>query len=140
MPPGTEHGAQWQLDGEGNWEPGRGVRGPLTVRLVVIPHPTLELEGGRLRTTIQVDFAKLAMGGLLTIAGLDGVRVLEVPPATPSGTWLCLAGAGMPTTDGRRGELWVRVVLRVPRVLRPEQIEVLRRLEEELASGEESES
>jgi curved DNA-binding protein len=59
---------------------------------------------------------------------LGGQVTLRIPPGSPSGRQLRLAGRGMPDRHGGRGDLLVEMKIVVPDALSPEEKELFERL------------
>jgi molecular chaperone DnaJ len=66
------------------------------------------------------------LGAEIPIETLDGEEVLGVPAGTQSGRVFRLKGKGMPSTNGRRGDLVVEIRVETPDRLAPEEAELLR--------------
>jgi molecular chaperone DnaJ len=74
-----------------------------------------------------------ALGTRITVASLGGDVELQIPPGTQPGEARVLPGQGMPSLTGsRRGDLYVRLDVSVPRQLTREQREALEQLDGEL--------
>ncbi len=118
-----------------------GVPGDLYVVLNVLPHPVFERRGDDLFMQTRISFADAALGGEVTVRGLDGKQVrVKIPPETQTNTKFRLRGLGMPRLSGSgsvargsagrgssRGDLYVEVVVETPRNLTTQQKELLRK-------------
>jgi molecular chaperone DnaJ len=110
--------------------------GDLYVVVKVQPDTRFEREGGNLRRDQTISFAKAALGGKERVPTLAGNVNLTIPPGTQSGRVFRLKGQGMPRLNGRgKGDLLVRVEVKVPQNLSDEQKELIRRLDELDHSG-----
>ena len=129
VPPGVESGSQLRLRGEG--EPGEhgGPPGDLFVVIHVKEHGFFAREGNDLICQIPISFVQAALGDTLTLPLLDEElgHELEIPPGTQPGAVLRVTGKGMPQLGAshRRGELYVRVMVKIPETLTPHQREML---------------
>jgi molecular chaperone DnaJ len=66
------------------------------------------------------------LGATVSVPALGGDVELEIPAGTQPGAARVLRGLGMPLLSGsRRGDLYVRLDVVVPRKLSPEQREAL---------------
>lgn len=101
-------------------------------------HPIFVREGTTLATRVPISFTKAALGGSITIPGLDGDEVvMEIPSGIQSGKQLRHRGAGMPVLQGRgRGDMVVEIAVETPTKLSKEQRALLEQFRE-LETGEE---
>jgi len=125
VPAGVDNGIRLRLSGEG--EAGRrgGGRGDLYVFIRVKPHAVFERKGRDLYCTVTISMAQAALGDEIEIPSLEGPQRLAVPAGIQPGTVKTLRGTGMPDHRGGRGDLHVRVDVRVPTGLTPEQRKTL---------------
>lgn len=95
----------------------------------VTDDPRFERQGDDLRTTASIDIFTAALGGEASVQTMDGDVMLKIPGGTQPEQVFRLAGRGMPRlkTPHTRGDLFVRVKVRVPKDLSPEQNELLKR-------------
>jgi len=125
VPAGVEDGSRLRLVGEG--EAGRrgGPRGDLYVVVRLAPHPVFERRGLDLFCTVPISMTQAALGDEVEIPTLDGPQPVTVPAGTQPGAVLTLKGKGMPSLDGRRGDLHVRFEVQIPKHLSREERRVL---------------
>lgn len=132
VPAGIDNGNRLRLEGEG--EPGEteSLRGDLYVAIRVAKHHFFEREGNDLLCDIPISFSQAALGSSLEIPSLDDNNIkLSVPPGIQSGEVLKLKARGIKDIQThRRGDLYVRVLVKTPEKLTKEQKELLRRLAE----------
>ncbi len=75
--------------------------------------------------------ADAALGTQLDIPTLEGHATVKIPPGTQPGEVLRLRGKGLPEfRGGRRGDIYVRLQVRVPEDLSHEERELYERLRE----------
>src|SRR5205807_1541595 len=79
---------------------------------------------------LSVSFSQAALGAELAVPTPEGgSSSVEVRPGTQSGTVLPVRGKGLPSiSNGRRGDLLVRLNVWTPPTLTAEQEELFRRL------------
>lgn len=130
VPAGIDEGQTLRLTGKGQTAAG-GRPGHLYVHVRVEADPRFERAGDDLITEIPLSFAQATLGTTVKVPLVDGDPVdLEVRAGTQPGAMMVMRGRGMPNVHGRgRGDLGVRLLVRVPDKLSDEQ----RRLVEELA-------
>jgi molecular chaperone DnaJ len=133
IPPGVEDGMAFQLRGEGEMSEA-GIAGDLIVRLHIKPHPKFErLEGGHLLYNLDVQFTDLALGTDLRVPTLEGSEKLKIPEGTPANAILQIRGKGLPRYGSAgRGDIHVRINIKVPTKLTDRQKALIKELDKEL--------
>ncbi|HEX4693311.1 molecular chaperone DnaJ [Sphingomonas sp.] len=127
IPAGVDEGTRVRLAGEGEAGPRGAPAGDLYIFLHVKRHAIFEREGTTLYAHAPISFTTAALGGAITIPGLDGsVNEVKIAPGIQSGREVRQRGAGMPVLQGRgRGDLVVRIVVETPTRLSAKQRELL---------------
>jgi molecular chaperone DnaJ len=133
IPPGVEEGMAFQLRGEGEMSEA-GISGDLIVRLHIKSLPKFErLEDGHLLYNLNVNFTDLALGTDLRVPTLEGSEKIKIPQGTSSNAILQIKGKGLPRYGSSgRGDLHVRINVKVPTNLTDRQKALLKELHEEL--------
>jgi molecular chaperone DnaJ len=126
IPPGLADGAQIRVPGKGHAGRNHGSPGDLYVTVRVEPHELFRREGDDLHLVIPLAIHEAALGAKLDVPTIDGHARLRVPPGTQSGQRFRLRERGIPSRDGRRGDLVVEVRLVLPRTLDERSKELLR--------------
>ena len=129
VPAGVEDGMQLRVTGRGEAGPRGGVSGDLYVQLRVKEVKGFEREGDDVLLYVEVPFTQATLGTTLKIDSFDGKVEVDVPPGTQPGETLVVKGQGV-THLGRtgRGDLLVRVGVRVPTNLSAEEDQLIRKL------------
>ena len=136
VPPGIHDGQRIRLRGEGHAGLDGGASGDVFVLVRVRPDEQLERDGDDLLATVEVTMVEAALGGRVAVPTPGGDVEVEVPPGLQPGDVQVLSGHGMPSLgSGRRGDLRVRVTVRIPRRLTDEQRDALVRLGASLDEG-----
>ena len=105
VPPGTTDGRKIRLKGEG-----------LRLKVHVGKDPRFEVHGHDLTTNVKITPAEAVLGAKVEVPTLDGDVSLTVPPGTSSGAKLRLKHRGMNRNQNKeRGDLFVRVMIAVPK-------------------------
>ncbi len=133
IPAGIEDGMQIGVSGRG--EAGMlGARsGDLIVTVRVASHDYLHRESTDLHARVSISVTEAALGGEITLPGLNGDVQVKVPSGTQFGDTIRVRGGGMPRLRGSgRGDLIVHAAVEVPRKLNKRQREVLSELAESL--------
>lgn len=130
IPAGVDNGSRVRIAGKG--APGRhgGPPGDLYIVIRVRPHPVLERRGQDLYLDVPVTLAEAALGATIQVPTPDGEVRVKVPPGSQSGRLLRIRGHGVPgLKDAPRGDLYIRVMVRVPHPLNATQEEAVRTLD-----------
>lgn len=135
IPPGVRDGQRIRVRGKGRPGRGRAQPGDLYVLCSVEKHPYFERLGDDILLTVPITLTEAALGAKVDLPTLDGIRTVSIPPGTPGGSKLRLAGLGVPHPSGTgRGDHYALVKIVPPKIPTPEQ----RRLLEQLSRTETS--
>jgi molecular chaperone DnaJ len=130
IPQGVKEGSKVRVAGKG--EPGTdgGSPGDLYLIIHIQPHPVLSREGDDLHMEIPVTVREAMAGATVTIPTVDGEVNLKIPPGSQSGQTLKLRGKGAvnPKTK-KKGDLLVKLVVKVPKTDDQEILEALRKMD-----------
>lgn len=132
IPPGVREGSRVRIAGEGGPGLGGGPPGDLYVKVHVRPHPRFEVQGDDLLTEVEVGLYTAVLGGEVEVPTLTGRVMMKVPPETQNGTLFRLRGLGLPRSGepGQRGDLLVRVKVRLPQRLSERERTLFRELQQ----------
>ena len=131
IPAGVDQGMQLRVGGEGEAGTEGGPPGDLYVVLNVREHAIFQRQERDILSTLEISFARAALGVECKVATLDGEHVLKIPAGTQSGTRFRIRGNGVPALDGSaRGDHYVTLHVRTPTALNGEQRELFERLAE----------
>ncbi len=127
LPAGIDHGQAVRVQGHG--EPGLhgGPAGDLLVLVDVQPDERFERHEHDLVTEVTVPFHVAALGGTVSLTGLDDTPLtLDLTAGTQPGSTATIHGQGVPHVKGnRRGNLVAVVRIDVPRKLTAQQKKLL---------------
>ena len=112
IPAGTKNGSRIRLRGKGNVT--RNGRGDLYLQVSIQPHKMFEPDGLNLRVAVPVDVTTAVLGGKVTIPTLTGSVQLTIPAGTQGGQTFRLTGKGMPKRGEGHGDLFARIMIRIP--------------------------
>jgi curved DNA-binding protein len=132
IPPGVDTGSRVRMRGEGGAGMGGGAKGDLYLRVNVLPHSTFRREGNDLYRDMPVDLYTALLGGEIRVPTVSGGVMLKIPPETQSGKTFRLKGQGMPQLKNpeRRGDLYVKAMVKVPEDLSERERELFKELAE----------
>jgi curved DNA-binding protein len=132
IPKGMVSGQKLRLAGKGG--PGQfgGLRGDLYIQVALLDDPVFSVEGQDLTTHRAIKLSEALLGTTVSVPTIDDKQYnLKVPPGTKSGTRLRLPGHGLPAMKGgRKGDLFVRIHVDIPRQLTAEQKQLVEKLAE----------
>ncbi len=130
IPPGAKTGTRIRLGGKGEEGYAGGQPGDLFLVVKVQDDPNYERRGDDLYRDIYIDLYTAVLGGEVRVPTLGGDVRLRIPPGTSSGKTFRLAGRGMPIlrSPNRYGDLYARVLVRVPERLTDEERALFERL------------
>ena len=124
---GTSNGDRFAVPGRGNAGARGGPAGDLYVTVEVSPHPFFTRVGRDLYLTLPVAVHEAALGARVEVPTLGESVRLRIPPGTPSGRKLRLAGHGLPGEGGQEpGDLIVEIQIVLPPVRDERSKELLR--------------
>ena len=127
IPAGVDEGTRIRVGGEGE----AGVRGAASGDLYLFihmkRHPIYAREGTTLIADCPISFTTAALGGAISLPGLDGHKVeVKIPAGVQSGEQLRHRGSGMTVLNGRgRGDLVARILVETPTRMSKEQKKLL---------------
>jgi len=136
IPPGIDNGSQLRLRGEGEAGEHGGSPGDLFIVLHVKDHELFSRDGDDLFAEIPISFVQAALGDKISIPilGEKESKEVKIPQGSQPGDVITLSGLGMPSLNRKqRGDLHIRLNVRIPRKLSSRQKELL----EEFAKSEE---
>ena len=124
IPRGVREGQRIRLAGQG--EPGErgGKSGDLFLRVRLARHPDFTVEGSDLIHEVKIAPWQAVLGAELTVPTLEGNVRLKIPPGTQPGQRFRLRERGLPTSSGKRGDLYVEVQLAIPRKVTEKEKEI----------------
>lgn len=120
IPPGADDGTRIRFE---NFD----------VTIDVRPHAKFRREGYDLFLDQEVDFVTATLGGKIKVSTLEEELTLKVRAGTQSHTLVRLRDEGVPYLRGRgKGDLYVRLIVKVPEKLSKEQKKLLEQYRETL--------
>jgi curved DNA-binding protein len=131
VPKGIEEGKKLRLKGKGGESKNGGPPGDLFLKVDIASHTDFEREGDDLIATKYLSYSEACLGAKVEIATLEGKKfAVKVPPGSVNGSRLRIRGYGLPIGPiGERGDLYVRIAVKVPEDLTDEQRELIMQLQ-----------
>lgn len=116
VPPDVNDGEMIRLSHAGEAVP-HGIPGDLYVKLHVKSDPRFVKEGNNLATTIHVKLTEALLGGEHALETLDGKITVAIPAGASPSEILRVRGKGIPTGNGKRGDLLIALAIEFPKKL-----------------------
>lgn len=119
IPSGVAAGQKLKVAGKGNAAKGAGETGDLYVVVSVEEHAVFRRRGDDVLLELPLTFPELLLGADVTVPTLEGTTTIRIPPASPPGKVLRLAGRGLPHAGrpNSRGDLHLQLILELPSTL-----------------------
>jgi molecular chaperone DnaJ len=138
IPAGVDEGTRIRVAGEGESGMRGAASGDLYLFVHMKRHPIFQRDGTNLVAECPVSFTTAALGGTVTLPGIDGKTIdVAIPAGTQSGEMLRQRGSGMSVLQGRgRGDLVARILVETPTRLTKAQKAQLKQFQES-ETGEE---
>ena len=127
IPAGVDEGTRIRVAGEGEAGVRGAANGDLYLFVHMKRHPIYAREGTTLVAECPVTFTTAALGGSISLPGIDGQPVeMKIPAGIQSGEQLRHRGSGMTVLNGRgRGDLVARILVETPTRMSKEQKRLL---------------
>ncbi len=130
IPPGVDTGSRVRVPAKGNAGSNGGPPGDLYILTDVEAHPYFERKGDNFYVKVPVTVTEAALGTKVEVPTIDGPTTIRIPPGTQGGQKLRIRGKGAPSLRAnQRGDQFVEVEIRVPRVADERSKEILRELD-----------
>lgn len=128
IPPGSKTGTKIRVSGQG--QSGQRSSGDLYLVVTVEPDPRFKQKGDDLYTDANVGLYVCILGGELSVSTPGGEVLLTIPPESQPDQQFRLKGRGMPNLNkpNKRGDLYVRLKVSLPKGLSAEEKELYKQL------------
>jgi curved DNA-binding protein len=132
IPAGIEDGQKIRLKGHGGEGVNGGPAGDLYITFSIVNNTTFKRVGNDLYHTQDIDLYTALLGGEVTVDTLSGKLKLKVKPETQNGTKVRLKEKGFPVykEEGKFGDLYVTMNVKLPTNLTEQQKELFKQLSE----------
>jgi curved DNA-binding protein len=130
IPKGMQDGKRLRIPGKGAPSSYGGPAGDLYVKVKVLEDPVFKVEDHDLNIHRTIKLTEALLGSQIAVPTLEGGELnLKIPPGTRHKTKMRLAGHGLPRMNGAgQGDLYVIVLVDVPKHLTPEQEKLVLKL------------
>lgn len=130
IPPGVDDGQKIRVRGRIPGQHG-GPPGDLLLRVKVLPHPYFTRSGNDISVEVPVSATEAALGAKIDVPSIQGQSTVTLPPGTPSGARLRLAGRGIKKPGAAAaGDQFVVVRIVPPKTLSDDERRLFEKLRE----------
>ena len=132
IPKGIKEGQKLRLAGKGSPSPYGGPSGDLFLIIREQPHPVFIRDANNLIMEQHIPFSRACLGTEVTVRSLEGKELnVKVPAGIQPQAKLRLKGHGLPAgKTGSRGDIYVKIMVDVPKKISKEQEKLVRELAE----------
>lgn len=130
IPPGIDNGQNIRYQGMGDHSIKDSPPGDLIVNIFVENHPRFKRESDNIIYEHKITAWDAMLGCKLTLQTLDKKNIdITIPPGCQPETVLSCKGEGLPNVrTKRRGNLLIRVMVSIPRIISEDQIKTINNL------------
>ncbi len=130
IPTGINNGEMIRLSGAGEAISG-GTAGDLYIKIHVAPHSYFKKEGVNLAMDLGVKLSDALLGAEYIVETLDGKIKVKIPKGVTHGEILRIRDKGVPTGGNRRGDLFIKINIKLPSKLSRKAKKIVEELREE---------
>lgn len=133
IPAGVDSGNIIPLSEQGSVGENGGPKGDVYVYIRVKSDPVFKREGNDIYINIPISYPDAVLGAKIKVPTLKKLVDYEIPKATQGGTVFKLKGEGVPyvNRENKRGDLYFKVNIIIPKEVTKEQRELLEQLRDQ---------
>ncbi|MGJ8641105.1 MAG: DnaJ C-terminal domain-containing protein [Opitutaceae bacterium] len=122
IPKGIKEGQRIRLAGQGGAGIGTGAAGDLFLRVRYLRHPFLRNENEKLYYDLELAPWEAVLGIAIDIRVLDATVKVKIPSYSQNRQQLRLRGLGLPDKTGVRGDLYINLLIELPKSADAEEL------------------
>jgi len=130
VPAGINNGEMVRMTGMGEAIRG-GQAGDLYIKINVRPHNIFKRDGANLNMDLHIKLSDALLGATYPLKTLDGDIEVKIPEGINHGELLRVKGRGVPQGSTRRGDIIIRILVKMPNKLSRKGKEAVEKLKEE---------
>ena len=130
IPAGIRDGEMIRMTGEGE-AIAKGTPGDLYIKINVAIHPIFKREGNNLIMNLDLKLTDALLGTKYSIKTLDGNIEVKIPEGVSINEILRIKGHGVPISKSKRGDLLIKLNIKLPRKLSHKSKEIIEQLKKE---------
>ncbi|KKR62434.1 molecular chaperone DnaJ [Candidatus Nomurabacteria bacterium RIFCSPHIGHO2_01_FULL_39_220] len=130
IPAGIRDGEMIRMTGYGEavW---KGTAGDLYIKINVTPHPVFKRDSNDLVMNLNLKLSEALLGAEYPIQTLDGEIQVTIPEGVSINEILRVRGKGVPTGKNKRGDLLIKLNIKLPSKLSRKSRELIEQLQKE---------
>ncbi len=130
IPGGVRDGEMVRMTGFGE-AISKGTAGDLYIKINVAPHPVFKRDGHDLIMSLNLKLSDALLGTKYPIQTLDGEIEVTIPEGVTMNEVLRVKGKGVPVSKNKRGDLLIKLNIKLPEKLSRKAREVVEELKKE---------
>ena len=130
VPMGIRDGEMIRMAGHGE-AISRGTAGDLYIKINVTPHETFKRDGNDLVMNLNLNLSDALLGAKYPIKTLDGEIEVTIPEGVSVNEILRVKGKGVPIAKNKRGDLLIKLHIKLPSKLSRKSRELIEELKKE---------
>ncbi len=130
IPPGIRDGEMIRMSGIGE-AVSKGTAGDLYIKINVAPHAVFKRDGHDLVMNLNLKLSDALLGTEYPIATLDGDIKVKIPEGVSINEILRIKGKGVPVAKNKRGDLLIKLNIKLPNKLSHKERELVEQLKKE---------
>lgn len=130
IPAGIRDGEMVRMTGYGE-AISKGTTGDLYIKINVAPHPVFKREGNDLVMSLNLNLSDALLGTKYPIKTLDGDIEVTIPEGVSINEVLRVRGKGVPHSKTKRGDLLIKLNIKLPNKLSRKSRELIEELKKE---------
>lgn len=130
IPEGIRDGEMVRMTGYGE-AVSKGTTGDLYIKINVLTHPIFKREGNDLAMNLNLKLSDALLGAKYPIQTLDGEIEVTIPEGVSINEILRVRGKGVPNSKNKRGDLLIKLNIKLPGRLSRKSRELIEELKKE---------
>ena len=130
IPAGIRDGEMIRMTGHGEAIT-KGTPGDLYIKINVTPHAVFKRDGHNLVMSLNLKLSDALLGTEYPIQTLDGEIKVTIPEGVAVNEVLRVRGRGVPISKGKRGDLLIKLNIKLPNKLSRKERELVEQLQKE---------
>ena len=130
IPPGIRDGEMIRMSAMGE-AVSKGTPGDLYIKINVTPHPVFKRDGNDLVMNLNLKLSDALLGTKYPIETLDGEIEVAIPEGVAVNEILRVRGKGVPIAKSKRGDLLIKLNIKLPSKISRKSRELIEQLKKE---------
>ncbi|MFC1625402.1 molecular chaperone DnaJ [Patescibacteria group bacterium] len=130
VPPGIYNDEMIKLSGKGE-AVGNGIPGDLYIKIHVKPSPVFKREGNNITMNLSIPLSEALLGTEKKIKTPEEELKIKIPTGINYGEILRIRNKGIPNKEGGRGDLLIKILVKIPKNLSRKSKKLIEELKKE---------